>query len=259
MKTVRKSLMFLLGTMILSIAQVAEGGDGKGGGREPGPKPGSKQGPKPGIKGERKRGGPVREDFVASYDRNKDGKISFEEFRTARKTAALEEEGRRRLFNHLDKNKDGTITPNELPKAMPHPVRDSDLDRNGRISFEEFRRSARLKGVREERIKAMFSRMDHNKDRFLTPQDFRRRGGLPFGRAESDKLDTDRDHALSFREWMKSPRHKGTPEGELRRRFNMLDRNKDGKLDDKDRDRGRGEGSRPGPRHHPPRRESEKP
>ena len=85
--------MFLLGTMILSIAQVAEGGDGKGGGREPGPKPGSKQGPKPGIKGERKRGGPVREDFVASYDRNKDGKISFEEFRTARKTAALEEEG----------------------------------------------------------------------------------------------------------------------------------------------------------------------
>ena len=79
-------LVFLLGTMILSIAQVAEG-DGKGGGREPGPKPG--------IKGERKRGGPVREDFVASYDRNKDGKISFEEFRTARKTAALEEEGRR--------------------------------------------------------------------------------------------------------------------------------------------------------------------
>ena len=50
-------------------------------------------------------------------------------------------------------------------------------------------------------------------------------------------------------------------EEELRRRFNMLDRNKDGKLDDKDRDRERenGEGPRPGPRHHPPRRESGKP
>ena len=238
MKTVRKSLTFLLGTMLLSIAQVAEG-DGKGGAREPGPKPG----------------------FMASYDRNKDGKISFEEFGSSRKTAALEEEGRRRLFDHLDKNKDGTITPNELPKAMPPPVRDSDLDRNGKISFEEFRENARLKGVREERIKAMFSRMDHDKDRSLTPQDFRRRGGLPFDRAEFDKLDTDRDHALSFREWLKNPRHKGTPEGELRRRFNMFDRNKDGKLDDKDRDRPRehGEGPRSGPRHHPPRRAREKP
>jgi Ca2+-binding EF-hand superfamily protein len=231
---------------------VAEG-DGKGGAREPGPKPG--------FKGERKRRGPVREDFMASYDRNKDGKISFEEFGSSRKTAALEEEGRRRLFDHLDKNKDGTITPNELPKAMPPPVRDSDLDRNGKISFEEFRENARLKGVREERIKAMFSRMDHDKDRSLTPQDFRRRGGLPFDRAEFDKLDTDRDHALSFREWLKNPRHKGTPEGELRRRFNMFDRNKDGKLDDKDRDRPRehGEGPRSGPRHHPPRRAREKP
>ncbi len=252
MKTVRKSLTFLLGTMLLSIAQVAEG-DGKGGAREPGPKPG--------FKGERKRRGPVREDFMASYDRNKDGKISFEEFGSSRKTAALEEEGRRRLFDHLDKNKDGTITPNELPKAMPPPVRDSDLDRNGKISFEEFRENARLKGVREERIKAMFSRMDHDKDRSLTPQNFRRRGGLPFDRAEFDKLDTDRDHALSFREWLKNPRHKGTPEGELRRRFNMFDRNKDGKLDDKDRDRPRehGEGPRSGPRHHPPRRAREKP
>jgi len=257
MITVRKSLMFLLGMMILPIAQVAEGVDERGGAREPG----SKQGPKPGMKGERKRKGPVREDFMASYDRNKDGKISFEEFGSTRKTAALEEEGRRRLFNHLDKNKDGTITPNELPKAMPRPVRDSDLNRNGRISFEEFRQNERLKGVSEERIKAMFARMDRDNDRSLTPQDFRRRGPRPPDRSESDKLDTDRDHALSFREWKKSPRHKITPEEELRRRFNTLDRNKDGKLDDKDRDRERenGEGPRPGPRHHPPRRESGKP
>jgi len=252
MITVRKSLMFLLGTMILPIAQLAEGGDGRGGQREPGPKQG--------MKVDRKRRGPVRDDFMARYDRNKDGKISFEEFGSSRKTAALEEEGRRRLFDHLDKNKDGSITPNELPKAMPRPVRDSDLDRNGRISFEEFRRNSRLKGVSEERIKAMFARMDHDKDRSLTPQDFRRRGG-PVDWAESDKLDTDRDHALSFREWKKSPRHKGAPEEELRRRFNTLDRNKDGKLDDKDRDRERkhGKEARPGPRRHPARRESEKP
>ena len=202
----------------------------------------------------------MREGFMKTYDRNKDGKISFEEFGATRKTAALKEEGRRRLFNHLDKNKDGRITPNELPKAIPHPVRESDLDRNGRISFEEFRKNARLKGISEERIKTMFSRMDHNKDRSLTAQDFRPRGVVPFETAELERFDVDGDKALSFEEWLKSSRRRGNSEGELRRRFNMLDRNKDGKLDDKDRDRvrQRGEGSRPGLRPHPPRREGGK-
>ena len=252
MNTLRKSLLLVLGTTVLAMGQGAKGPDGKGGGS--GPRP---QGPQQGVKGEGHRRGPIREGFMEAYDRNKDGKISFEEFGTTKKTAALKEEGRRRLFNHLDKNKDGRITPNELPKTIPHPVSESDLDRDGRISFGEFRKNARLKGISEERIKAMFSRMDHNKDRSLTAQDFRPRGVVPLERAQIARLDVNGDNAVSFGEWLKSPRHKGNAEGELRRRFNMLDRNRDGKLDGHDR-RQRGEGSRPNSRPHPPRREGEK-
>ncbi len=251
MDTLRKSLLLVLGTTVLAIGQGTKAPKEKGPG--PGPRP---QGPQSGIKGE----GRPKGSFMKIYDRNRDGKISFEEFGTTKKTAALEEEGRRRLFNHLDKNKDGRITPNELPKVIPHPVRENDLDRDGRISFGEFQKNARLKGISEERIEAMFSRMDHDKDRSLTARDFGPRGGVPLERAQIERLDANGDNAVSFGEWVKSPRHKGNSQGELRRRFNMLDRNRDGKLDDRDQDRvrQRGEGPRPGSRPRPPRREGEK-
>mgnify|MGYP003305176299 CR=1 FL=1 len=253
MDTLRKSLLLVLGTTVLAIGQGTKAPKGKGSGPGLGPRP---KGPQSGVKGE----GRPKGQFMKTYDRNRDGKISFEEFGATKKTAALAEEGRRRLFNHLDKNKDGRITPNELPKAIPHPVRRSDLDRDGRISFGEFRKNARLKGISEERIKAMFSRMDHDKDRSLTAQDFGPRGAGPLDRAQIERLDANGDNAVSFAEWLESHRRRGNPEAELRRRFNMLDRNRDGKLDDHDRDRvrPRGEGPRPGSRARSPRREGEK-
>ena len=98
MNTLRKSLLLVLGTTVLAMGQRSEGPNEKG--RGPSPRP---QGPQQGVKGEGHRRGPVREGFMEAYDRNKDGKISFEEFGTTKKTAALKEEGRRRLFNHLDR------------------------------------------------------------------------------------------------------------------------------------------------------------
>ena len=255
MNTLRKSLVLVLGTTVLAVGEGPKGPPGKG--RVPGPGP---KGGQDGVKREDFRKGPAREGFMQTYDRNRDGKISFEEFGATTKTAALKQEGRRRLFNHLDKNMDGRITPDELPKAIPRPVRGSDLNRDGSISFEEFRRNERLKGISEERMRAMFSRMDHNKDNVLTSQDFRPRGAVPLEKAQIERLDADGDDAVSLGEWLKSPRNRENPEGELRRRFNMLDRNKDGKLDFRDRDRGRqrGEPARPGPRPHSRRGSGEK-
>ena len=211
------------------------------------------RGPKPGSKMERGRRGPLSDRFMSSYDHDRNGRISYQEFASARKTASLEEEGTRRLFNHLDKNKDGDITRDELPKGAPHPARRGDQDGDGKISFEEFRRNPRLKGADDKRLKAMFARMDLNQDGFLTQQDFGRRGGGFPGPGDFEKLDLDRDGGLSYEEWRKSPHLKKEGiEDDLRRRFGMLDRNGDGKLDGRERPGGEGTRPKPGPRHRRP-------
>ena len=237
----RKSLMLLLVMTVSGIAQTEKRQGEKTSG------PGGSKGSRSGERGERPRKGPPRDGFMFAYDRNRDGKVSFEEFGSVERAASLKHEGRRRLFDHLDKNKDGMITPSELPKSAPKPVRDGDLDKDGRISMEEFRRNSRLRGIGEERISAMFSRMDRNRDGVLTSKDFKRRAMPVPEHGEMKKLDTDGDGALSFEEWSRSPRHKEVSLEELQRRFKALDRNKDGEIDGKERDRlhRRGEGIRP--------------
>ncbi len=231
MKVPRKSLILLLVITVSGIAQEEKQQGEKTSGPE------SPKGPRSGERGERPRKGPPRDGFMFAYDRNRDGKVSYEEFGSVERTAALKHEGRRRLFDHLDKNKDGVISPGELPKSAPKPVRDGDLNKDGKISMEEFRRNSRLRGIGEERISAMFSRMDRNKDGVLTSKDFRRRAISGPEQVEMKKLDVNGDGALSFEEWSRSPRHKEVSLEELKRRFKMLDQSKDGKIDGKERDR----------------------
>ena len=207
------------------------------------------RGGKPGSRIERMRRGPLSDRFMKSYDRDMDGKISYKEFASAEKTRNLRAEGKRRLFDHLDKNKDGNITRAELPKGAPHPARRGDENGDGKISFAEFCRNPRLKGVSDERLKVMFARMDLNQDGFLTHPDFARRGGGRAGAGDFEKLDLDGDGGLSFEEWRQSPHlKKGAPEEELRRRFEMLDRNKDKKLAPRERPGPEDPGPKPGPR-----------
>lgn len=231
MKMLRKSVALLLVMTVFGMAQTEkrQGGQVL---REEGAK-----GARAGDRRERPGKGRPRDGFMGAYDRNRDGRVSFEEFGSVERAASLRQEGRRRLFDHLDKNKDGVITPGELPESVPKPVRDGDLDKDGKITLGEFRRNSRLRGIGEERIRSMFSRMDRNGDGVLTSKDFRRRPIPIPEHEEMKKLDTDGDGALSFEEWRRSPRHKGVPTEELRRRFKTLDRNKDGKIDGKERDR----------------------
>ena len=62
-----------------------------------------------------------------------------------------------------------------------------------------------------------------------------------------EKLDENKDQALSFEEWSKSPRLKEFSEERKREMFDRIDRNDDGKLDEADRGEGfrRGSGGEP--------------
>ncbi|HCQ39965.1 MAG TPA: hypothetical protein DIV39_12480 [Verrucomicrobiales bacterium] len=201
-----------------------------------------------GGKGERNHRGPSDKSFMAKYDKNGDRKVSFEEFGSVGRAASLGEAGRRRLFSHLDKNADGEIAEGELPGFIPPPVRGHDLDKDGRITFEEFGRNPRVKGWSADRLEAMFSRMDRNKDGVLTAADFPRRPGAPLNVSEIEKLDNNKDGGLSFEEWAKGPRQRGGSIGELRKRFGKMDRDQNGTLDSADRERGLGHGPGDGPR-----------
>jgi len=199
--------------------------------------------------------------FMAAYDRDRDKAVSWSEFQASKKMSHLEEAGKRRIFDHLDKNKDEKITRNELPKGgrPANGTKRGDLNNDGKISFAEFQEDPRMKDAKPERLAEMFKRMDRDGDSFLTPRDFPRpnRGPL-FDRSLMEKLDVNKDQALSFEEWSKSPRIKDFSEERKREMFGRIDRNDDGKLDETDRGEGfrrgsggerpSGERSRPGGR-----------
>jgi Ca2+-binding EF-hand superfamily protein len=196
--------------------------------------------------------------FMSAYDRDKDKAVSWSEFQASKKMKHLEEAGKRRIFDHLDKNKDEKITSNELPQGgrPANGAKRGDLNNDGKISFTEFQKNPRMKDAKPERLAEMFKRMDRDGDGFLTPHDFPRpnRGTL-FDRSLMEKLDENKDQALSFEEWSKSSRLKEFSEERKREMFDRIDRNDDGKLDEADRGEGfrrgsggeRRSGERPGP------------
>jgi hypothetical protein len=69
----------------------------------------------------------VKEDVLAMYDKNKDGAVSFEEFRNLWSGQ----------FDHLDGNHDGKLERNE----WRHPIfNDLDLDKSGVLERQEWMR-----------------------------------------------------------------------------------------------------------------------
>ena len=228
---VRKSLLVLLACVVSAGAQ--EKGVPESNGLRKGP---SREGK---VDPDHRR--PSSKGFMAKYDKNGDRRVSFEEFGSVGRAASLEESGRRRLFNHLDKNVDGKITEGELPRSIPRPMRGHDLDKDGRITFEEFRRNSRVEGSSVDRIRAMFSKIDRNGDNVLTAADFGRRpvGPVP-NVAEFTKLDLNKDGVLSFEEWRSGSRWQGFPVEELKKRFLKMDRNRNGTIEPGDREGVRG-------------------
>lgn len=184
-------------------------------------------------------------------DTDGDGFISLVEFGAMERIGQLPEEKRAEIFKRFDKNGDGRIGKDEMPQrpqgGMP-PLSQVDANKDGRIVFEEFRNLSFVTRLPEERQRAMFERMDHDKDGALTPKD-RPQGGPPGGPPRDGKwdgkrdgrgpsgldlikaLDGNGDGALDFAEFRKAGFLEGRSEDEQEDRFEEMDRNGDLKID----------------------------
>lgn len=226
-------MLVVLGTTGLLSAQ-RDGGRPKSG--RPGKELNDRDGR--GRGGERKKGHHrgMGEEFIRAHDTNKDQRVTFEELRAAERLKPVSDDGLKRLFNRFDKNKDGAITPDELPSKTrtPHSRRPHDLNKDGKISFEEFSKDPRFKDADPKRLQALFQRMDRDDDGFLTEKD-----GMGRDRRHHhfdwSNLDTNSDGAVSLEEFQKHPRHRDVPAERIKERFDRIDRNGDGKLTEADR------------------------
>lgn len=131
-------------------------------------------------------------------DTDKSGGVSYEEFSAGGPFAKLSEERRKKVFERLDTNGDGIISPADRPERPhgregmgpgkrkdgeePAPKRWNprgmfkalDADGDGAVSFGEFRKGPMVRDLDEDEQEDRFMALDRNGDGKLTPDDFRK-------------------------------------------------------------------------------------
>ncbi len=125
-------------------------------------------------------------------DSDKSGGVSLDEFKAGRMFQKLPPERQAAIFQRLDSDHDGQITPKDRPQhhfkpedGKPHPrhdpgeqpdprriIRQLDKDGDGALSFEEFRAGPMARDLSEDEQEDRFETMDKNGDQKLTPEDF---------------------------------------------------------------------------------------
>ncbi|NJM37375.1 MAG: hypothetical protein HC845_05630 [Akkermansiaceae bacterium] len=106
--------------------------------------------------------------------------VSFEEFKQGSVWQKLPLEKQQEMFKKLDSNRDGVITKNDRPYASPLDLAPSpneselklDENKDGALSFEEFRQGPRMKKLGEDQQEASFEALDTNGDLKITFEDF---------------------------------------------------------------------------------------
>lgn len=198
-------------------------------------------------------------------DKDGDGSLTREEFNAMPRVQNLPDDKRQRLFERLDNNQDGKLTPGELlrherqddgSRAPLHRLAALDTDKSGGVSLVEFQAGPLFQKLPAERQMEIFRRLDTDGDGVITPKDRPeprmkpdgrpgRGEGQPPGGPRPDsgrmhpermlrQLDKDGDGAVSFDEFRAGPQASALSEDEQEDRFEAMDRNKDQKLTPED-------------------------
>jgi len=184
-------------------------------------------------KHDRKRGEhPSPADFISKYDTDKNRTIDFEEFSQNPRLKRVTEEARIRLFERLDKDKDGALTQKELkhPESKGRWVRDW-LDEKGPIGLDEFRKLPRVSRLSEQEQESLFKHLDRNDDGKISAED----GDLPrrHRRPLLDRIENEK--GVDFNRFKKHRKHLNFSEDRLREMFSEIDSNQDGILSSDER------------------------
>ena len=105
----------------------------------------------------------------ATIDTDRDGRLSVEE---------VETHGFRQIFNRLDKNNDEVITQDDLQDGSDKVMRDRDLNRDGKVTREEYATVGRRLGI----VKKFYMAADADGDGYVTraeQQNYSSAGRLP--------------------------------------------------------------------------------
>jgi Ca2+-binding EF-hand superfamily protein len=128
-------------------------------------------------------------------DSDKSGGVSFVELKAGRMFQKLPAARQAEIFQRLDSDRDGQITPKDRPQAPLRPDGDKShprhgpgkpgewpdprriirqLDQNGdsSLSFEEFRAGPMVRDLSEDEQEDRFETLDKNHDQKLTSEDF---------------------------------------------------------------------------------------
>lgn len=201
-------------------------------------------------------------------DTNNDGVISRAEFDLIPRLQNLPEEKRNELFLRLDKNGDGRMDQEDIEQIKQQQRDPSkrlwelDKDQSGGVSFDEFQQGRMMQRLDAERQRAIFDRLDANGDGVISPEDKPEKPKFRENDRQNDKgkdrmrpgafmekLDANKDGSVSYDEFKNTPWNKDKADDEVKRRFEMADKNKDGQLTKEDfprlKDRADDRGDRP--------------
>ena len=163
----------------------------------------AQQQPKPAV--DRSSKAVSGEVLFARYDKNKDGKVTPEEYR-----------GGKMLFAAYDANKDGVLTIEEIQSAKkvesaPN-FRELDADKDGYVTRREWQ------GTDEE-----FEAVDLDRDGVWSKLDRAIEKRHTQAKGDIERMDTGKDGTVSEAEWIAAGRDAGS--------FRQRDRDRNGSLD----------------------------
>jgi len=188
--------------------------------------------------GPRMRGpGSEMEHQWKKMDTDEDGFLSFEEFSKSPRLVRLNESKRRKLFDYLDRNKDGKLSMRELRPSAPgwmmalrKEFKRLDTDRSRGLSYEQFSQSSKLAKMSDDERTRIFKHLDRNRDGEIQLAELsggKHRGGPEI---ELEKYDLNQSGGLSFEEFSKIPWMARIPEKRRKALFQKMDLKQDGEI-----------------------------